>query len=164
MRNTLITIFGTTLVPCILHILVPYVILQGTSGLDFPHMGIVEILCIFIAIIGLYMVVWVSVTFVRRGRGTAVPLLPPTKFVAIGLYKYVRNPMYVGLLLVIIAEAIFFRSIWLFVFASLLWLATHTYVVLKEEPELARRFGDAYKEYLTQTPRWIPRPPRKMGA
>ena len=164
MRNTLITILGTILVPSILHVLFPSLILQGTSGLDFPKVGIIEILSIIVAAIGISMVVWVSATFVRRGRGTAVPLLPPTKFVSKGLYRYVRNPMYVGLLLVIIAEAIFFRSIWLLVYGSLIWLAAHIYVVLIEEPNLGRRFGATYEEYLVTTPRWIPRLPRQKGT
>ena len=116
------------------------------------------------AAVGICMVVWVSVTFVRRGMGTAVPLLPPAQFVAIGLYRFVRNPMYIGLLLVIIAEAIFFRSVWLLVFACFFWLAVHSYVVLIEEPDLKRRFGADYDEYLTTTPRWIPRPLRHKGA
>jgi protein-S-isoprenylcysteine O-methyltransferase Ste14 len=127
-------------------------------------LGLIEVLSLIVATSGIYMVVWVSVTFVRQGKGTAMPLLPPTKFVAIGLYKYVRNPMYVGLLVVIIAEAAFFRSVWLLVYASLLWLAVHSYVVNIEEPDLGRRFGIAYEEYLMETPRWIPRPPRHKGA
>ena len=164
MRNILITISGTILVPSILHVMIPYLILQGTSGLAFPPVGPIEIFSIVVAAVGICMVIWVSVTFVRRGRGTAAPLLPPERFVTIGLYKYVRNPMYVGILLVIVAESIFFRSAWLMLYAFLLWLAAHSYVVLIEEPDLDRRFGAAYKEYLMDTPRWIPRPPRNKGA
>jgi protein-S-isoprenylcysteine O-methyltransferase Ste14 len=125
-----------------------------------PRIGPLEVFSMIVASIGICVVVWVSVTFVRRGKGTAVPLLPPTQFVAIGLYRFVRNPMYIGLLLVIIAETIFFRSVWLLIYASLFWLAVHCYVVLIEEPDLKRRFGASYMEYLTATPRWIPRPLR----
>lgn len=164
MRNTLLTIFGTVLVPCILHLLIPFLILQNTSGLNFPRIGLIEIFSIIATAVGITMVIWVSVIFVRRGKGTAVPLLPPTKFVPIGLYKYVRNPMYVGLLAVILAESAFFRSVWLLVYACLLWLAVHSYVVFIEEPDLGRRFGNAYEEYRMETPRWIPRPPRQKGA
>lgn len=164
MRNILITILGTILVPCILHLLLPFLILQSTSGLTFPQFGLIEILALITAVVGLSMVIWVSVIFVWRGRGTAMPLVPPTEFVPIGLYRYVRNPMYVGLLVVILAEAAVFRSVWLLVYASLLWLATHSYVVLIEEPDLYRRFGKGYEEYRLETPRWIPRPPQQKDA
>ena len=164
MRNTIITILGTVLVPCILHLLIPYMVLQNTSGLTFPPIGLIEILSFVAAAVGISMVIWVSVIFVRRGKGTAVPLLPPKEFVPIGLYRYVRNPMYVGLIVVILAEAVVFRSVWLCVYACLIWLATHSYVVLIEEPDLIRRFGTGYEAYRSETPRWIPRPPRQKGS
>ena len=86
------------------------------------------------------------------------------KFVPIGLYRYVRNPMYIGLLIVIIAEATYFRSVWLLVYACFLWLAVHSYVVFIEEPDLSRRFGNAYEAYRKETPRWVPSPPRQKGT
>ena len=102
------------------------------------------------------MVVWVAAAFVARGKGTAVPLLPPTVFVAVGLFRFFRNPMYAGLVLVIAAEAIIFRSWWLLLYAVFTWLVMHSYVVFVEEPRLAKRFGETYTHYLEQTPRWIP--------
>lgn len=159
MRNTLITIFGTIAVPSILHGLIPFLILSAGSGVVPLKLGYVEIGAIFLAMIGLSMVIWVAVAFVRRGRGTAVPLLPPREFVAAGLFRYIRNPMYAGLVLVVIAEAIFTRSGWILLYAFILWLAMHSYVVLMEEPRLARRFGETYLRYLEETPRWIPRWP-----
>ncbi len=162
MRNTLITIAGTILVPCILHLIIPYLILTGIAEFTFPQLGLIEVVSILLAVMGISMVVWVSTTFVRRGKGTAVPLLPPNVFVSTGLYRFVRNPMYVGLLLVILAEAIFFRSVWLLLYAFILWLPTHTYTVLVEEPQLEARFGDTYRDYKSGTPRWIPRPPRGL--
>ncbi|UCF62459.1 MAG: isoprenylcysteine carboxylmethyltransferase family protein [Anaerolineaceae bacterium] len=160
MRNTLITIAGTILVPCIIHFLVPYLILQATSESAPSQLGLIEVGSVILAVIGISMVIWVSITFVRRGKGTAAPIVPPKEFVAIGLFRFVRNPMYVGLLLVIFAEAVFFRSAWILLYGSLLWLATHSYTVLIEEPELERRFGATYRNYRSTTPRWIPRPPR----
>ena len=161
MRNTLITILGTTAVPCLMHVALPTWILRSTSDLIFPPMGWIEGLSILLAAIGLAMVIWVAAAFVWRGKGTAVPFLPPQEFVAVGLFRFVRNPMYVGLLLVILSEALYFRSVWLLLYAGIVWLAAHTYVVLIEEPRLARRFGAAYEGYLKTTPRWIPRPPRR---
>ena len=136
MRNTLITVLGTTLVPVMLHLLIPSWILQNTSGWTAPDFGLIELVSILAALGGYIMVIWVAVIFVRRGKGTAMPLLPPTEFVPMGFYQYVRNPMYLGLLLVILAEAVVFRSLGLLIYASLLWLAVHSYVVYVEEPDL----------------------------
>jgi protein-S-isoprenylcysteine O-methyltransferase Ste14 len=131
-------------------------ILRQSSG-SFPEiLGFIEVGAIALAIIGLFMVVWVAATFVARGRGTAVPLLPPTEFVAEGLFKFIRNPMYFGLVLVIVAEAIFFHSWWLLLYAFVTWSLMHSYVVLIEEPRLSKRFGETYINYLEETPRWIP--------
>jgi protein-S-isoprenylcysteine O-methyltransferase Ste14 len=164
MRNTLITIMGTILVPCILHCLFPFLILLSASELALPSIGLLQVSSFIVASVGLCMVVWVSVNFVTRGKGTAVPMLPPTRFVAVGLYRYVRNPMYIGLLLVIAAEAMFFRSIWLLIYGTCVWIAVHSYVVLVEEPGLQRRFGADYKAYLRSTPRWLPWILRRRSA
>ncbi len=163
MRNTLITIGGTIAVPSLLHGLVPYLILRQSCETLPDGFGSLEVGAILLAMIGLGMVVWVAAVFVARGRGTAVPLLPPEAFVAEGLFKFVRNPMYVGLALVIVAEAIFFRSWWLLIYAFAIWSVMNSYVVYVEEPRLARRFGEPYLRYVQGTPRWIPRWPRRQG-
>lgn len=162
MRNTLITIGGTIAVPSLLHGLVPYLILRQSCESLPDALDPIEVGAILLAIIGLSMVVWVAAAFVSRGRGTALPLLPPEEFVAEGLFKFVRNPMYVGLVLVIVAEAIFFRSWWLLIYAFVTWSVMNSYVVYVEEPRLARRFGETYLRYLKSAPRWFPRWPRRQ--
>ncbi|HET7010426.1 MAG TPA: isoprenylcysteine carboxylmethyltransferase family protein [Anaerolineales bacterium] len=159
MRNIIATALATVVVPGVAVILVPYLILQATGGLTPPQIGVIEVICILLALAGAAMVVWVSVAFVTHGKGTPVPVDPPKNLVAAGLYRFVRNPMYFGALLTLFAEAIFFRSAWILLYAGLVWLALHTFTVLVEEPQLARRFGDLYLEYKAKTPRWIPRPP-----
>ena len=164
MRNALITTAGTILVPSIIDFLIPYLILNTASETAVPQIGLLEIGAIILAVIGICMVVWVSITFVSRGKGTPVPFIPPTEFIAGGLFRWVRNPMSVGLLLVIMAEAVFFPSVWLLLYAFLLWLLAHTFIVLLEEPQLEKRFGDAYQNYKSTTPRWIPRSPHPHGT
>ena len=164
MRNAIITVAGTILVPVLLFILIPYMILRAAPVALGAGIGVVEVASVALAVAGFTMILWVSTTFVRRGKGTPVPLDPPKEFIAIGLYRFVRNPMYLGLLLVMLAEAALFRSVWLLVYASLFWLAVHSYLILIEEPELEARFGPAYLSYKATTPRWIPRVPRRPGA
>jgi protein-S-isoprenylcysteine O-methyltransferase Ste14 len=138
----------------------PYWILQATGGVTTPTVGLLEVVSILLALVGAGMVVWVSIVFVTHGRGTPVPIEPPRNFVAAGLYRFVRNPMYFGALLALFAEAIFFRSVWILLYAGMLWLALHTFTVFLEEPQLEGRFGDTYREYRQRTPRWIPRRPK----
>lgn len=91
------------------------------------------------------------------GKGTPDPLMPTEKLVARGFYQFVRNPVYVGLFLILIGEALLFMSTVLLVY-SLLWLLVlNLIVVFIEEPSLRRRFGESYDEYLGSVPRWTPR-------
>lgn len=160
MRNILLTTAATILVPGAAVLLGPYWILQATGGVTTPTVGLLEVVSILLALVGAGMVVWVSIVFVTHGRGTPVPIEPPRNFVAAGLYRFVRNPMYFGALLALFAEAIFFRSVWILLYGGMLWLALHTFTVFLEEPQLEGRFGDTYREYRQRTPRWIPRRPK----
>ena len=148
---------ATILVPGTACFVVPYCILTALHVPLTPPLGILHIIAIFVAGLGLCMVVWVSTAFVRQGKGTPIPINPPTRLVASGLYRYVRNPMYVGALLIILAEAVYFRSAWLVLYALGLWAALHIALVVFEEPQLKKRFGAYYEQYLKTVPRWIPK-------
>lgn len=161
MKNALVSALATILVPGVAAVLVPCWILRATDGLAGPLIGPLEMVAIALVLLGGVMVVWVSSAFVIRGKGTPVPVAPPENLIAAGLYRFVRNPMYVGALLALVAEAAFFRSAWILLYAGFLWLALHTFTVLIEEPDLERRFGDSYRDYKARTPRWIPRRPRR---
>jgi protein-S-isoprenylcysteine O-methyltransferase Ste14 len=77
--------------------------------------------------------------------------------VVTGLYRYVRNPMYVALLAIIFGEALLFGDVRLAVYGTLFWLASHLYVLLYEERQLRRKFGAQYDAFRAGVPRWIPR-------
>jgi protein-S-isoprenylcysteine O-methyltransferase Ste14 len=151
------SILATIFVPGIACLLIPYFILRG-SGIPLAHaLGFWQIIAIPVAIVGVYMVVWVSFSFVRTGRGTPIPIDPPKHLVVHGLYRYVRNPMYAGAMLVLLAEVVYYSSIWVFIYTTFLWMALHTFTVVLEEPQLKRRFGAEYERYLESVPRWVPR-------
>jgi len=95
--------------------------------------------------------------FVARGRGTPLPFAPPREFVARGLYRYTRNPMALSVIAGVAGVALLLGSPIGFGLAGLLALALHLYITLREEPELRRRFGEAYGSYCRQVPRWLPR-------
>ncbi len=95
--------------------------------------------------------------FVRKGRGTQVPVAPPSRFVASGLYTRLRNPMYALYVLIALGEAILFRSPALAAYAIALFATAHAYVVCVEEKGLRRRFGAEYDAYCARVGRWLPR-------
>jgi protein-S-isoprenylcysteine O-methyltransferase Ste14 len=100
------------------------------------------------------------IEFARRGRGTLAPVDPPKELVAAGLYRWVRNPMYVAVMTIVLGHALYFGSLALLGYAACLFAGFHLFVTLYEEPHLAERFGESYRRYLQSVPRWIPRRPR----
>ena len=106
-------------------------------------------------------VLWLVAVFVLRGRGTHVPLDPPRHLIATGLYAWIRNPMYLLYVVILLGEALWFGSWMLAGYALVFWLVFHAYVVGREEPLLRRRFGGRYEAYRTRVPRWLPSPRRR---
>jgi protein-S-isoprenylcysteine O-methyltransferase Ste14 len=107
---------------------------------------------------GIYVAcVWL---FAVVGRGTPGPWDAPRRLVAVGPYRWVRNPIYVAALLVVLGESWLYLSLPLLAYAGAMALAFHAFVVGYEERTLRRTFGETYAEYVRTVPRWIPRPPR----
>lgn len=95
--------------------------------------------------------------FALQGIGTPAPVLPTQHLVVAGLYRYVRNPMYVAVVAAILGQSMILGSLDLALYAALVWLVSHLFVVLYEEPVLQKKFGDEYAEFSANVPRWIPR-------
>ena len=95
--------------------------------------------------------------FATRGRGTPAPFDPPREFVAVGPYRYVRNPMYLGAFGVLLGAGLALRSLAISGLAVLFLLIAHFFVLLYEEPSLTARFGDPYLRYKASVHRWLPR-------
>ena len=113
--------------------------------------------------IGAWLFLWVTWTFAAIGRGTPLIFDAPTRFVALGPLRFVRNPMYVGDVLIILGEALLLESSAILVYGAVFWLALHILVVTLEEPRLRRRFGPSYERYCQQVPRWVPRAARDVS-
>jgi protein-S-isoprenylcysteine O-methyltransferase Ste14 len=101
--------------------------------------------------------VWCVADFITRGRGTPNPYDAPTRLVVNGLYRLVRNPMYVGLGAVIAGQAALFGSPILAAYGAAALAAFHLRVVLYEEPTLSRTFAASWADYAARVPRWLPR-------
>jgi protein-S-isoprenylcysteine O-methyltransferase Ste14 len=107
--------------------------------------------------IGGLALLWCNWAFVVRGRGTAAPYDPPRALVAQGLYRHVRNPMYVSAGLIVAGLGLWTGAVILFGYALLLALSYQVFVRYYEEPHLRRVFGKSYEEYCAAVPRWWPR-------
>jgi protein-S-isoprenylcysteine O-methyltransferase Ste14 len=109
-----------------------------------------------IASVGTAILLWCAAAFARRGHGTPAPYDPPVALVTSGLYQLTRNPMYVGVVAMIVGQAAWFRSAAVLIYAVVIAIAFHARVVLVEEPRLAQLFGAAYADYRAYVPRWLP--------
>ncbi len=95
--------------------------------------------------------------FALKGVGTPAPVFPTERLVVTGLYRWVRNPMYVAVVAMILGQALLFASPPLLIYAAGVWLATHVFIVAYEEPTLRRTFPADYAAYAAAVPRWLPR-------
>ncbi len=109
--------------------------------------------------VGIGVYAWTVRDFGRAG-GTPSPTHPTTEFVSRGLYRWVRNPMYVGILLILLGEALLLESRAHFGYAAAAMVMFNLFIILYEEPSLRKRFGASYEEYCRTVGRWIPRRPR----
>src|SRR5262245_53863965 len=95
--------------------------------------------------------------FALQGLGTPAPIAPTQNLVVTGLYRYVRNPIYIAVVAVILGQGILFGDWRLLIYGGLMWLAFHAFVLAYEEPVLAESFGAQYEDFRANVPRWIPR-------
>jgi len=152
MKNLFRHLFSFIL-PITVLIIVPLCIEKNIS----PHNILVTITGCLIISSGLLILILTISRFATIGRGTLAPWSPTKKLVISGLYRYVRNPMIIGVLLVLIGESVTVLSIYIFSWAVLFFFINTTYFIVFEEPGLKKRFGDEYLEYKQHVRRWIPR-------
>ena len=95
--------------------------------------------------------------FALKGLGTPAPIAPPERLVVTGLYRHVRNPMYVAVTSLIVGQALFFGDVRLLEYGLVLWAGFHLFVLAYEEPTLRAEFGAEYRDFCAHVRRWIPR-------
>lgn len=155
MRAALGTAVFLVLAPGTMAGLVPWLI----TGWDVPagQPAWAVVLGLTVTTAGAALVVTCFVRFVTEGRGTPAPVAPTEELVVGGVYRFVRNPMYVGVGSAIAGQAVAFAStavaVWLLVFMATVWSFVHFY----EEPTLSEQFGESYERYRAAVPGWWPR-------
>lgn len=144
------------LVPGTVVIIVPYVLLDAFGDYFHINLGNFRYLGVIPFCLGVPISLWCIWDFTFFGKGTPAPIDPPKVLVVQGLYRYVRNPMYIGGVFILAGEAIFFASLILFGYTLFIFLCFHFFVIGYEEPALRRTFGNAYDTYCESVPRWLP--------
>ena len=137
--------------------LIPYTLTRWR--MQSPSLGLSasRILGIALVVLGSAVVLECFGRFALGGRGTPAPIALTETLVVSGLYGHVRNPMYVGVMAVAVGQALLLESWTLLVYAGLVWLAFHAFIVFYEEPTLRRQFGPSYDAYRAGVRRWCPR-------
>jgi protein-S-isoprenylcysteine O-methyltransferase Ste14 len=150
--------------PGTLAILLPYAFTGFQLGPAFLDSEVLRIIGAVLAALGFVPLIESFLRFALKGLGTPAPIAPPTKLVVSGFYRYVRNPMYVGLTSAVTGEALLFASRELLWEALFLALGFHIFVLAFEEPTLKEQFGAQYEAYRANVPRWLPRFTPWQGA
>lgn len=121
-----------------------------TFGFGYArYLGVIPVL------IGISIFFFCIKDFIFKGKGTPAPYHPPKELVANGLYKFTRNPIYVGVLFVLFGEILLFESFILLFYSCLIFLIFHIFVITFEEPYLKSNFGNSYENYCNSVPRWL---------
>lgn len=153
MRLLLKNVLFTLVVPATVAVYVPLLFagdLPPASGLRF-------LIAVALVAAGTAIYLWCVWDFAIFGRGTPAPIDAPRRLVVRGLYRYVRNPMYVGVLTVISGWVVMFEATALLIYALCVWTFAHLFVVLYEERHLGQLFGAEYEDYRARVGRWLPR-------
>src|SRR5215510_6928954 len=168
MLTVLRHVLSILLLPFMAAVVAPYWLLE-TSNVTLWNDGAVGVWFlrsagIVLLLSGFALFSWCVALFARVGQGTLAPWDPTRQMVAVGPYRFVRNPMISGVAMVLIGQALFWGSRAIAIWAGAFILINHTYFVLSEEPGLTARFGEPYRMYKANVPRWIPRVRRKQRS
>jgi protein-S-isoprenylcysteine O-methyltransferase Ste14 len=135
--------------PCVVGGVIPWWISGWSAPRFWPGLALVAA--------GAYVVLRAFVRFVREGRGTPAPVAPTEELVVGGDYRFVRNPMYVGVVTAILGQSLTFLNPWILGYGVLAWAVMASFVRWYEEPALLRRYGGQYDDYRRTVPAWLPR-------
>lgn len=122
-----------------------------------PLFPIARVLGAALIVAGLPILLDSFARFALQGLGTPAPVMPPKRLVVTGLYRYVRNPMYVAVTALIAGQGSLFGSVTVLEYGAIVWAGFFLFVVAYEEPALGEQFGDEYKRYRANVRRWLPR-------
>lgn len=147
------------LLPCTVTIYIPYQIIYPTSVLRPDSLSVSQYSAMLLLVIGtaiLFRSIW---SFAHVGKGTLAPFDETKKLVVDGLHRYVRNPMYIGVILMLLAESWFYWSSGLLIYTAICFVVANIMVIGYEENRLKYKYGDEFLQYCTHVNRWVPTKP-----
>jgi protein-S-isoprenylcysteine O-methyltransferase Ste14 len=136
--------------------LLPYLLNDWHFHRPLPYWAVARAVGVLLTGVGLVPIVWSFMEFTRVD-GTPIPMAPPPRLVVRGFYRYVRNPIYVGFLAILLGQVLLFGSPGLLEYTAVAWCIAAAAVRWYEEPILARKFGPEYLTYRRAVPAWLPR-------
>src|SRR5215471_2906883 len=146
------SIFFIILLPGTVAGYVPFRVLRSAGQLRWPTVSLSTCLAALIGLAGAAVLLASVWEFFAAGHGTLAPIDPPRQLVVSGLYRFTRNPMYNGVVALLLGQAWFFSSLLLLGYAATVLVCCHVFVVLYEEPSLESRFGESYLSYRKAVP------------
>jgi protein-S-isoprenylcysteine O-methyltransferase Ste14 len=160
LAETLLASLGTLLFLLLIipffWIWIPHRILLSPEYIYRFEIGIYRYFGLAPIVIGVVICIYCSGSFVFVGKGTPIPFTPTKELIVTGLYRFVRNPLYIAAVLVLAGEAVLFQSLGIFIYCLVMFGIFNLHVHM-EESILAYKFGAAYEQYRNSVPRWIPR-------
>ena len=142
--------------PGIMAGLIPWLLTGWQVRELVPYWAPMRVLGVILLVAGLIALIRAFVRFVMEGLGTPAPIAAPERLVVGGVYRYVRNPMYVAVLAAIVGQGLLLGRLGLLLYAAAAWLLVAAFVRWYEEPTLTRRFGEDYEAYRRAVPAWWP--------
>jgi len=143
--------------PCVLAGLIPWSMTRWEFRPAFFGLESARSIGVILILVGLPGLVDSFARFALQGLGTPAPVAPTKNLVVTGLYRHVRNPIYLAVVAIILGQALLFGDWRLVLLGALLWLAFHLFVVAYEEPTLRGTLGSEYEAYCANVRRWVPR-------
>ncbi len=143
--------------PAVIAGVVPWWMTRWQVRSSLPDVHLLKIVGVILIGSGLVALLDSFARFALQGIGTPAPAFPTRHLVVTGLYRHVRNPIYVAVVALILGQGLLFASIGLLIYGALIWLSFHVFVVWYEEPTLRKTFGPEYDSYCANVPRWLPR-------
>jgi len=136
---------------------VPWLICRWQVGPPLMGIYVLRLVGLFLIAAGLPILLDSFARFALHGLGTPAPIFPTRHLVVNGLFRYVRNPMYVAVLSLILGQALVFGSVRVLEYGFAVWAAFYLFVLVYEEPALRKTYGAEYEQFCANVPRWIPR-------
>lgn len=112
---------------------------------------------VLLLVFGAVLLLETFARFALQGRGTPAPIAPTKTLVVTGSYRFVRNPMYLAVISIVLGQALLFANVWVLAYLAVTWTAVHLFILGYEEPTLSQAYGEQYDRYRDNVRRWIPR-------